>query len=90
MFLFLLLLISFKKALPQLVEPQPSTSQLISSLDNRDNNPVPPYYGGEEIGCYMPHRGDFSVVSLSQYITIGEYIGTYYPSHVTLRETLRE
>ena len=27
------------------------------------NEPVPPYYPGTEISGYMPHRGDFTVVS---------------------------
>ena len=34
---------------------------LITASDNRDC-PIPPYCSGQEIGCYMPHRGDFAVV----------------------------
>jgi hypothetical protein len=44
-----------------LATPQPSQSELISSVNNRGEDPVPPYYWGVEIGCYMPHRGDFAV-----------------------------
>ena len=49
-------------ALPQVTIPESPLSHLINDPNERGDTPVPPYYSGQEIGCYMPHRGDFSVV----------------------------
>ena len=41
--------------------PVPSPSLLVNNPNDR-GGPIAPYYSGQEIGCYMPHRGDFAVV----------------------------
>jgi len=46
---------------PQYEGEEDDYSQL-SSTGNSDEM-VPPYYPGTEIDGYMPHRGDFTVVS---------------------------
>ena len=46
--------------------PEPSSQTLIVNDHNdRGGDPVSPYYAGQEIGCYMPHRGDFAVVYMT-------------------------
>ena len=63
---------------PQYEGEEDSFRQL--PLTGDSNEMVPPYYPGTEIDGYMPHRGDFAVVSPRHptigLISIEEYSGT--------------
>lgn len=52
--------------LPLPLTPERTCAHPVQLLPPSGRDPEPPYYPGTEIDGYMPHRGDFAVVSVDK------------------------